>query len=396
MKDDNVAIKVENLNKTFKVPTERKSSVKEYFLNPFSRPKTAVFKALKNVTFEIKKGEFVGAIGRNGSGKSTLLKIIAGIYAVDSGKVKVHGRIVPFLELGVGFNPELSGRENIFLNGTILGMSRKFLSENFDKIVDFAELREFIDLPLKNYSSGMQARLAFAIAIQTDADIYLLDEILSVGDASFQEKSLNVMMDLKRQGKTVIYVSHDLKSVEEHSDKVLLMDKGDLLAFGNSEEIVRKYDSLILQRQNVIDEVEERELPKCSVEAVKFLVNGKESTTYTMKPGDDIEFKIKLKSKDDLPENFAVGLGIYTTEGSYVLGVNTKRSGYKISRKSREVSVAFPKCPLLTNKYFINVALSDVSEKLPIEFKGQVLFFKSIASDEFRGSTLLEHKWTQQ
>ncbi len=241
MEDPNLAIKVENVSKSFIIPTERKDSVKSYVLNPFHRPEHKKFDALKDISFEVKKGEFLGIIGRNGSGKSTLLKVLAGIYLPDKGKVKVNGKVVPFLELGVGFNPELSGRENIFLNGAILGMKRKYLKEKFDEIVDFAEVREFIDVPLKNYSSGMQVRLAFAITTVIDGDIYLMDEVLAVGDTNFQGRCLEVFNRYKREGKTVILVTHDTSTVERYCNRAILLRNGVKQKDDESRKVVKEY-----------------------------------------------------------------------------------------------------------------------------------------------------------
>lgn len=241
----NIAIEVSNLSKTFNIPKERTSQLKHYFINPFHRPEFVKFDALKNVSFEVRKGEFLGIIGRNGSGKSTLLKILAGVYQPSEGKVKVNGKITPFLELGVGFNPELSARENIFLNGTILGMTRKYLLKKFDEIVDFAEVEDFIDMPVKNYSSGMQVRLAFAIAIQSDADIYLVDEVLAVGDAGFQEKCFDVFRNFKKEGKTVVFVSHGMDSVKEFCDRVIWIDGGKVRIDNGTEEVVKEYQESV-------------------------------------------------------------------------------------------------------------------------------------------------------
>lgn len=237
----NIALKVENVSKTFKIPLERRDSLREHFWNFFKPTRHRKFEALKNISFEVKKGEWFGLIGRNGSGKSTLLKILAGIYKPDQGNVFVHGKIVPFLELGVGFNPELSGRENIFLNGTMLGMTRKKLERIFDEIVDFAEIRDFLDLPLKNYSSGMQVRLAFSIAIRAEADIYLLDEVLAVGDVIFQQKCLEEFKKLKEKGKSVILVSHDGNFIKKHCGRALFLENHVIKNVGISENIIDQY-----------------------------------------------------------------------------------------------------------------------------------------------------------
>ena len=236
-----IIIKVSNLSQTFCIPLEQKTQIKHYVLNPFHRTKHQNFDALKNIAFNVNKGEFLGIIGRNGSGKSTLLKTIAGIYEPDEGKVEIYGKMTPFLELGVGFNPELSGRENIFLNGIILGMTKKYLESKFDEIVDFAEVRKFIDMPVKNYSSGMQVRLAFSIAIQSDADIYLVDEVLAVGDASFQDKCFDIFRRFKKEGKTVVFVSHGMDSIKEFCDRVIWIDEGKVKHDNGTEIVVSEY-----------------------------------------------------------------------------------------------------------------------------------------------------------
>ena len=189
----------------------------------------------------IHPGEFIGIIGKNGSGKSTLLKIIANIYKPTTGDVLVNGTISPFLELGIGFNGDLSARENVYLNGIILGLSRKEIDAKYNHIVKFADLHDFMEMKLKNFSSGMQVRLAFAIAATVDADIYLCDEVLAVGDIDFQKKSLNTFFDLKKAGKTVIYVSHDLDTIKEFCTKTILLDKGKVVKSGNTNAVVDYY-----------------------------------------------------------------------------------------------------------------------------------------------------------
>ena len=241
MEDPNIVIKLNDVSKIFEIPHEKNETLKGRFLNPFRKIPKDEFKALNDINFSIKKGEFVGIIGKNGSGKSTLLKILAGIYAPSDGRVEVKGHLVPFLELGVGFNPDLTGRENIFLNGTILGMTRKYIKSKFDEIVDFAEINEFIDLQVKNYSSGMITRLAFSIAIQARAEVYLLDEILAVGDSQFQKKSLKKMLELMNSGATVILVSHSMDDIKKYCDRVIFLEKGTIEFDGNVEVGVEKY-----------------------------------------------------------------------------------------------------------------------------------------------------------
>jgi ABC-2 type transport system ATP-binding protein len=240
---DKPIIEVENVSKVFEIPHESRNTLKSYFLHPFKRVGKERFYALKSVDFKINKGDFVGIIGRNGSGKSTLLKILAGIFEPSKGKVHIGGTLVPFLELGVGFNQELTGRENIYLNGIILGMTRKYVESKFDEIVDFAEIRDFIDLQVKNYSSGMVIRLAFAIAVEARADIYLLDEVLSVGDAGFQKKSLEKMLNLLSNGATGILVSHSISDVRKYCNRVIMIKHGEVVFDGPTAEGIAKYES---------------------------------------------------------------------------------------------------------------------------------------------------------
>jgi ABC-2 type transport system ATP-binding protein len=242
MSDNDVAISVDHVTKTFALPHERTTSLKDLLLNFYKKRRTYEKQtALKDISFEIKKGEFFGIVGRNGSGKSTLLKLLAGIYSPSEGVIQVNGKLTPFIELGVGFNPELTGRENVFLNGALLGFTRKEMEAMYDDIVEFAEIERFMDQRLKNYSSGMQVRLAFSIAIRAKSDILLIDEVLAVGDAGFQSKCFEYFRTLKEEKQTVVFVSHDMHSVEEFCDRALLIDLGDLKMVGDTSDIASQY-----------------------------------------------------------------------------------------------------------------------------------------------------------
>jgi len=236
-----IAVNIKNLTKEFIIPHQKKTSIRENFVNLFRKSGYEVFNAVDNISFELKKGEFFGIIGKNGSGKSTLLKLIANIYKGTKGSVDVEGKLVPFLELGIGFNPELTGRDNVYLNGAILGLKKHQIDERYNKIVEFAELGRFMDQKLKNFSSGMQSRLAFSVALEVDADIYLLDEVLAVGDINFQEKCLKVFNKLKESGKTVILVSHGLSSIENFCDRVLVMKNGKQVYLGDAKMAIEEY-----------------------------------------------------------------------------------------------------------------------------------------------------------
>lgn len=242
---DEIAIKVENVSKSFKLPHEKSDSLKGRIVNFAKHNKGyEIQEALKGISFEVKKGEFFGIVGRNGSGKSTLLKLMSGIYTPDSGDIQVNGKLTPFIELGVGFNPDLSGRENVFLNGALLGFNRKEMEAMYDEIVAFAELERFMDQKLKNYSSGMQVRLAFSIAIQANTDVLVLDEVLAVGDEAFQRKCYSYFSKLKRDKKTVILVTHSMESVQQFCDRALMIEGGKIVVEGNPAIVAQNYTEL--------------------------------------------------------------------------------------------------------------------------------------------------------
>jgi ABC-type polysaccharide/polyol phosphate transport system ATPase subunit len=238
------AVSVAQASKTFRLPHQAYSTLKERVLHPFTPRTYDELHALDDVSFDVAPGEFFGIVGRNGSGKSTLLKCLAGIYSVDHGAVAVNGRLSPFIELGVGFNPELSARDNVIINATMLGLSRREARARFDDIIAFAELEEFVDLKLKNYSSGMSVRLGFAVAVQVDAEVLLVDEVLAVGDASFQQKCFNEFDRLKAQGRTILFVTHDMASVERFCDRGIVLERGEIIDAGPPDKITRTYSEV--------------------------------------------------------------------------------------------------------------------------------------------------------
>lgn len=237
-------ISVKNVSMKFDLGIEKGNSFKNKFIAIFDkkrRHKKEYFWALKNVSFEVEKGEVIGLIGSNGAGKSTMLKVVSGVMKPTKGKVKVDGSIAPMIELGAGFDSELTARENIFLNGAVLGYSESFLKSKFDEIVEFSELKDFLDVPIKNFSSGMIAKLAFSISTIVNPDILIVDEILSVGDIKFQEKSLNKMMDMIKGGTTVLYVSHSIESIRELCDRVIWLEHGEIVEIGPSKKVCDEY-----------------------------------------------------------------------------------------------------------------------------------------------------------
>jgi ABC-type polysaccharide/polyol phosphate transport system ATPase subunit len=235
------AIEASGVSKAFLIPHEQRARLKEYFAHPLKRVEYERNDALRDVTFSVDEGEFFGIVGPNGSGKSTLLKVLAGIYRADTGTVRIRGRLSPFIELGVGFNPEFTARTNIQINGMLIGLTRREVARRFDAILEFAGLERFVDQQLKNYSSGMLLRLAYSVAIQVPFDILLLDEALAVGDADFQEKCFETFDEFRAAGKTVVFVSHDLSAVRRWCDRALFLEHGRILAIGETDEVIDAY-----------------------------------------------------------------------------------------------------------------------------------------------------------
>jgi ABC-type polysaccharide/polyol phosphate transport system ATPase subunit len=239
-----LAVSVDGAYKTFRIPHQQFHTFKERALHPFRSRSFDAFHAMNDITLHVRRGEFFGIVGRNGSGKSTLLKCIAGIYQLDQGSIAVEGRLSPFIELGVGFNPDLAAEDNVVINAVMMGLSRAEARRRFEDIVAFAELEEFVDLKLKNYSSGMAVRLGFAVSTQVDADVLLVDEVLAVGDASFQQKCFEVFQRLKDAGKTILFVTHDMGLVERFCDRAMLIERGKILATGEPHEIGLLYNQV--------------------------------------------------------------------------------------------------------------------------------------------------------
>jgi ABC-2 type transport system ATP-binding protein len=236
-----VVIEARGLGKTFRIPEQHVDSLKERAVHPLHRTEYRELRALRDVSFDVHKGEFFGIVGRNGSGKSTLLKILASIYRADAGRVRMAGRVAPFIELGVGFNPELTARENGVLNGVLMGLTMREARRRLESVIEFAELEEFVDLKLKNYSSGMMVRLAFSIMVEADADVMLIDEVLAVGDAAFAQKCMDVFHEKRRAGVTIVLVTHDMGTVQSLCHRALLMHDGEVVYIGAPEDTAQRY-----------------------------------------------------------------------------------------------------------------------------------------------------------
>ena len=318
-----VALRVTKLSKSFRLPYDKHTTLKSTLIRPFNKRKVIKMQhVLRNLSFEIEQGEFFGIVGRNGGGKSTLLKILASIYAPEKGKVEVQGKLVPFIELGVGFNPELTGRDNVYLNGALLGFSDREIDEIYDDIVEFAELEEFMDQKLKNYSSGMQVRLAFSVATRSKADILLVDEVLAVGDAAFQRKCYDYFSILKRKGKTVVFISHDMNAIREYCDRAILLDEGVISATGTAEEIAEQYLRLFSGRNATpSNETETRWGDGSTRLDVKLISLTKEQ----------LSIQVKVKALTDVKDHL-IGLSIMGKDGEIVYGTNSQLSGKTLKR----------------------------------------------------------------
>lgn len=293
------ALEVKNLYKSFNLPTEQANGIKQAFLNWTKGVKGyKKQEVLKDISFTVEKGDFFGIVGRNGCGKSTLLKLISDIYSPDSGEVIVNGKLIPFIELGVGFNPELTGRENVYLNGALLGFSHDEVEDMYDEIVDFAELEQFMDQKLKNYSSGMQVRLAFSIAIRANTDILVLDEVLAVGDEAFQRKCFEYFKQIKKQKKTVILVTHDMASVRRFCNKAIMLESGKIVASGDPNEVANLYSI-----ENIESTAKADKKSKKNTAYIQTKVENKILT-----PKDTLEVEVKYFVPEDRPVSFGISI----------------------------------------------------------------------------------------
>jgi ABC-2 type transport system ATP-binding protein len=310
---DPLAIQVEDLHKSFRIPTHRVDSLKERVVRPFAARDYRELHALDGVSFDIRKGEFFGIVGRNGSGKSTLLKLLASIYRADSGTIRMAGRLAPFIELGVGFNVDLSARENVVLNGVMMGLTPQQTRDRLDAVIEFAELEDFVDLKLKNYSSGMLVRLAFSLMLEVDADILLIDEVLAVGDAAFQQKCADAFRDMKAAGKTIVLVTHEMSTVEEYCHRAMLIADGKIERIGDPAEVGRRY-----LRLNFEGEGGRRE-DHAGGDEVRLLDVRVEDAggerLASLEQGEAIRLRADLEILRDAPGGLSIGFMIVNADG---------------------------------------------------------------------------------
>ena len=300
---NNIAVKIDHVSKFFRLPTEATQSLRTSLVNCFKGIKGYKEQhVLKDISFEVEKGDFFGIVGRNGSGKSTLLKIISEIYVPEKGTVTIDGKLVSFIELGVGFNPELTGRENVYMNGAMLGFTTEEIDTMYDDIVEFAELEEFMNQKLKNYSSGMQVRLAFSVAIKAQGDILILDEVLAVGDEAFQRKCNDYFMERKKSGKTTILVTHDMNAVKKYCNKAVLIEDGLIKVVGAPDDVANQYSLDNASQKKALNDDFTAEHEAISDLKVELL------TPAQITPNQEIKFEISYQVKQDIPTYIAFSL----------------------------------------------------------------------------------------
>lgn len=381
------ACDVSKIYRTFNSPAERLT----HSLIPNKKNGLKEFTALSKISLEVHKGEKLGIIGRNGSGKSTLLQIIAGIITPSSGNLVVKGRIAALLELGSGFNPDFTGKENIYLNGAILGLTQEQIQQCFNDIVDFSEIGDFINQPVKTYSSGMFVRLAFSVAVHVNPDILIVDEALAVGDVFFQRKCFSKIDEMNKNGCTLIYVTHELANLKQVVDRAILLDKGDLKFDGSPVDAVNKFYKSVygvsdidnLKRKDTNDKVGEESLngillikdlerygnQKAQIESVALV-----KSNGTIWSGHSLEFKIQIRATEEI-ESLVIGVRIKTKTGIDVFASNTRDEGIVFNNLSagsvNELSIVFEKFNLIAGEYFMSLALGSQqgNEYVPVDHR---------------------------
>ncbi len=371
-------ISIRNVSKKFKIYHEKNLNIKYAALNFLARNKSSKYSefwALKNINLDIKKGETIGIIGENGSGKSTLLKLITGILYPDQGDILKKGKIAALIEIGAGFHSELSGRENIKINASILGFSKKETDDNLEKIIEFSGLKKFIDNPIKTYSSGMYVRLGFSIAIHVNPDILLVDEVLSVGDENFQKKCLRKIDKFRKQGKTIVLVSHDLSTIQKICNRVVLIDKGMLVSQGNPLDVISQYHKILYEKEKK-DSIPEQEEPseeetpqgdetrrwgskEVEIKRIEFF-NKEDTPKDTFKIGDYIKIRIHYSAKKKIRKP-VFGIALYREDGLHINGPNTKTSDYNIDSVEGTgfIDYVIDSIPLQPGIYFLTAAILD-------------------------------------
>src|SRR3954453_9255887 len=394
-----IAVEATEVSKRFRLYHERNQSLKAAFMRG-RRAKFDEFWALRDVSFSVPAGKTYGLIGHNGSGKSTLLKCLAGILVPDKGNVRTQGKVSALLELGAGFHPELSGRDNVYLNGSILGMSKKQIDAQFDQIVDFAGLETFIDTPVKNYSSGMYVRLGFSVAINVDPEILMVDEVLAVGDESFQRKCMDKFKEFRDDGRTVVIVSHALGTMRTMCDEVAWLDHGKLLATGKPGALVDQYTAASHESEEPAD-VEIGAGPRWGSGEVRIdsveMLDDEEKPLSRLHTGESVTFRMHYRAKERI-ERPVFGFGLHTADGQHVTGPNTRDVEMIPAAVEGEGYVDFrvPRLMLVPGAFDVSVSVFDYACLHPYDFRTRALRFDVEVGTphELYGVVSLGGRWT--
>ncbi|WP_339220621.1 ABC transporter ATP-binding protein [Paenibacillus sp. FSL H8-0332] len=394
------AIEINNISKSFLMYEKPTDRLKQFFVKDKDKLKNQ-FWALKNVNFQIPKGKTIGIIGKNGSGKSTLLQLIVGTMTPTQGNVEVDGRISALLELGSGFNPEFTGRENIYLNGAIMGLSETEVKERVPLIEKFAAIGDFIDQPVKTYSSGMYVRLAFACAVNVDPDILIVDEALSVGDMQFQLKCIEKMKSFKKEGKTILFVSHDTYSIRNFCDEVIWMMDGQVHMRGDVNGVSQLYEDYMKNMLDVPDETSDNQQESIDFQSNTLTIGEVKFFNKDMQPtkqfqfNDDIIIEVSYELHQSI-ENLVGGIAIFDRENKYVCGLNTKLDQYPLPSKSGTYSLVltYEKISLLPGTYYLDIGFFESSGLIRLDYKARYASFNLGSSSYFaEGLLFLEHSW---
>ena len=389
-----IAILAEGLHKAFLIPSHKVDSLKERVVRPLSMPERRELRALDDVSFEVRSGEFFGIVGRNGSGKSTLLKCLASIYRLDAGTIHMAGRLAPFIELGVGFNPELTARENVILNGVMMGLSRREAAQRLDAVLEFAELAEFVDLRLKNYSSGMLVRLAFSVMLEADADILLIDEVLAVGDAAFQQKCADVFHDMKATGKTIVLVTHDMATVGMYCDRAMLIDAGKIRRIGDPAEVGREYLRINFQPGS---EVGHEAAPSLTTGAqlIEAWVENPAGKRGVIEEREPIHVRAAVEVLRDATQ-LTVGFVVANADGAGVFRFETEVKGAdgspRVHSDDRFTVRATLENPLAPGRYFVHCGVQSHGEGDIFLYAEAAAEFVVFGSSTGGGALVLEHE----
>lgn len=389
-----ISLEVFGLYKMYKMYDKPKDRLKEALgLNRKIYHKE--FYALENINFKVYHGETVGIIGTNGSGKSTLLKIITGVLSPSGGSVTTNGRLAALLELGAGFNPEYTGYENIYLNGSIFGFSKNEMDKKIDDIIKFADIGDFIYQPVKTYSSGMFARLAFAVAINVDPDILVVDEILAVGDLEFQLKCMEKFNEFRDNGNTILYVSHDINSIKRYCNTCIWIQNGKIEAIGSTDNITDKYLDY-LKKESVENSVSTDLVNGLSIGQISNvkIMNQFEEEIDTINHHEKIIVKIDYELLKNI-SNPVIGLAIRSIDNKYICGLNTKLDQYEIPNKigNNVIHIEYNNFNLVGGTYYFDVALFESNAHVPIDYKAKVKKFAVQMPYIGEGICILDHKW---